>query len=391
MKQALIKKALYAIAVLLIVGTSYSFQRAAKYTLTGEFKELPAGTKMELVPTGTHKNEMPVAEAIVKDGKFVFTGSVSGPRIFFIRMAGEEYSGFRVMVENTAIRVTGKVVAKERNGSKYHQFNDLTVKGSKAHDEFLSKTSLRDRLSVLYEAYHTNNKAVIAQLDSARVQKDTTLQKQVMASDAYKQFAKEEKAFFTTVQDSIQGLILANKDCWWGPFLMLDQMSYFRPTEKVLFEQFSKEAKESYYGKIVAADLYPVSYVGKKAPSLAFVDSLQKPVSFAALAKGKKYVVIDFWASWCVPCRKAIPALKKFYQEMGSKGVAIISVSIDKKEADWVKANTAEQLPWYSFLDRAGLADAYNVKAIPAMFLLNGEGKVIAENVSLEEISTKIQ
>jgi thiol-disulfide isomerase/thioredoxin len=212
-----------------------------------------------------------------------------------------------------------------------------------------------------------------------------------MASDAYKKYANDEKVFFKTAEDSIMGLILANKDTWWGPFLMLNQMNYFRPTDKAIFEQFSKEAKDSYYGKVVAADLYPPSYVGKKAPSLAFVDSLQKPVSFASLAKGKKYVVIDFWASWCVPCRKAIPALKKFYQEMGSKGVAIISVSIDKKETDWVKANTAEQFPWHSFLDRAGLADAYNVKAIPAMFLLDGEGKVIAENVSLEEISTKIQ
>jgi thiol-disulfide isomerase/thioredoxin len=391
MKQALIKKALFAIALLVVAGSFYSFQRVAKYTLTCEFKELPAGTKMELVPTGTHKNEKPVAEAVVKNGRFVFTGSVGGPRIFFIKMAGEDYSGFRVMVENTAIQVTGKVVEKEVRGSKSHQFNDLKVIGSKAHDEFLNKTSLRDRLSVLYEAYHTNNKEVIAQLDSARVKKDTTLQKQVLASDAYKKYAKEEKEFFTTVQDSIQGLILANKDSWWGPFLMLDQLSYFTPKEKALFEQFSAAAKESYYGKIVQADLYPKSYVGLKAPSLAFVDSLQKPVSFAALAKGKKYVVIDFWASWCVPCRKAIPALKQFYQEMAGKDVEIISVSIDKKEADWVKANTAEQLPWHSFLDRGGLADAYNVKAIPAMFLLSGEGKVVAENVSLEEIKAKIR
>jgi thiol-disulfide isomerase/thioredoxin len=118
---------------------------------------------------------------------------------------------------------------------------------------------------------------------------------------------------------------------------------------------------------------------------------LQKPVSFASLAKGKKYVVIDFWASWCNPCRKAIPALKTFYSEASSKGVEIISVSIDKKEADWVKANNQEALPWYSFLDRKGLADAYNVKAIPAMFLLDAQGKVVAENVTLEEIKEKIK
>jgi thiol-disulfide isomerase/thioredoxin len=391
MMKALIKKAFYAIAALVVMGSLYSFQRAAKYTLTAEFKELPDGTKMELVPGGTHKNEKPVAETVVKGGKFVFTGSVSSPRMFFVKIAGEDYSLFRVMVENADIHVTGKVVEKEVRGSKAHQFNDLKVTGSKAHEEFLSKTSLRERLSVLYEAYHTNNKEVIAQLDSARGKKDTTLQKQIIASDAYKKFANEEKAFFTTVQDSIQGLILANKNTWWGPFLMLDQLSYFTPRDKTIFEQLSKEAKESYYGRIVQADLFPKSYVGQKAPSLAFVDSLKKPVPFAALAKGKKYVVIDFWASWCVPCRKAIPALKQFYQEMSSKDVEIISVSIDKKESDWVKANTAEALPWHSFLDRAGLADAYNVKAIPAIFLLTGEGKVVAENVSLEEIKAKIK
>jgi thiol-disulfide isomerase/thioredoxin len=392
MKQTLIKKTLHAIAALLIMGSLYSFQRATKYTLTGEFKNLPNGTKIELVPGGTHKNEKPVAATVVKDGKFVFTGSVSSPRIFFVRMAGEDYSGFRVMVENANIHVTGKVVEQEMRGSKSHQFNDLKVTGSKAHDTFLSKTSLRERLGAMYEAYHTNNKEVIAQLDSARIKKDTTLQKQVMASDAYKKYAKEEKEFFTTCQDSIQGLILANKDSWWGPFLMLDQLSYFTPKDKAIFEQFSAVAKESYYGKIVQADLYPKSYVGLKAPSLAFEDSERKPVSFATMAKGKKYVVIDFWASWCVLCRKAIPALKQFYQDYYSKDVEIISVSIDKKEVDWVKANIAEALPWHSFLDRAGLlADAYNVKAIPAMFLLNGEGKVVAENISLEEIKAKIQ
>lgn len=408
MRQTLIKRSAYAMAALVVAGSLFSFgnpersrgtersrrlgvEQATKYTLTGEFSALADGTKMELVPGGTHKNEKPVAETVVKNGRFVFTGSVASPRIFFVRIAGEDYSMFRVMVENAAIQVSGKVVEKETGGTKSHQFNELKVTGSKAHEAFLNKTSIRDRMGVLYEAYHTNNKEVIDQVKAANEKKDSVLAKQLIASDAYKKFAKEEKEFFKTVEDSIKGLILANKDTWWGPFLMLDQLSYFTPNEKTLFEQFSKEAKESYYGKIVQADLFPPSHVGKNAPSLAFVDSLQKPVSFAAIAKGKKYVVIDFWASWCNPCRKAIPALKTFYSEASSKGVEIISVSIDKKETDWVKANTQEALPWYSFLDRKGLADAYNVKAIPAMFLLDGNGKVVAENVSLEQIKEKVK
>ncbi|WP_298716607.1 TlpA disulfide reductase family protein, partial [Chitinophaga sp.] len=108
------------------------------------------------------------------------------------------------------------------------------------------------------------------------------------------------------------------------------------------------------------------------------------------IAKGKKYVIVDFWASWCAPCRKAVPALKEFYAEHG-KDVEIISVSIDKKDADWVKADKEEKFPWKSFLDRQEIASAYQVKAIPAMFLLDAKGNVVAENVSLEQIREKIK
>ncbi len=101
-------------------------------------------------------------------------------------------------------------------------------------------------------------------------------------------------------------------------------------------------------------------------------------------------MIVDFWASWCGPCRKAVPALKEFYKEHG-KDVEIISVSIDKKDADWAKADKEEAFPWKSFLDRQEIANAYQVKAIPAMFLLDAKGVVVAENVSLEQIREKIK
>ena len=255
MKQTMIKKIVYALAIFFVAGALYSFQAAEKYTLTCTFKGLADGTKMELLPAGTHRREKPVAETIVKNGQFIFTGTVAGPRMFAVKIAGEDYSMFRVMVENAPIEVTGKVQETEVRGERSHQFNDLKVTGSKAHEAFLIKTSLRERLGVLYESYHTNNKEILGQLRAADEKKDTVLRKQLMETAAYKKLEKEEAAFFKTVQDSITGLILAHKDSWWGPFLMLDQMSYFTPNEKKLFEQFSKEAKESYYGKIVEADI----------------------------------------------------------------------------------------------------------------------------------------
>lgn len=388
MRKTLLSKSFFTAAILAFAVIFSSFQDKGKYTITGHFSELPDGTVMELIPSGTHKEEKPVASAIVKSGQFTFTGSVDGPRYFFVKIADGGYSGFNLMVENAEISVTGKA-APNKDG-KGRAFTGIQVKGSQTHAEYEEKSSLRGRLEVLYNAYHERGKAVTDEMGAARKAKDTARQREIMATDAWKQFEKEEHVFFKTVGDSINALITANKDTWWGPFLMLTNFSYFTPEQKPLFEQFSKEAKESYYGQVVYADLYPKSYIGEKAPSLAFADVNKQPVSFASLAKGKKYVVVDFWASWCGPCRRAVPALKAFYAE-NSKDVEIISVSIDKKDADWTKADKEENFPWHSYLDRQGLAEAYQVKAIPAMFLLDAKGIVVAENVTLDQIREKIK
>ncbi|QEH43295.1 TlpA disulfide reductase family protein [Chitinophaga sp. XS-30] len=388
MRKTLLSKTFFTAAVLALAVIFSSFQPEGKYTITGHFSELPDGTVMEMIPAGTHKDEKPVGTAIVKSGQFTFTGSVDGPRYFFVKIADGGYSGFSLMVENAAISVTGK--AAPGKGGKGLTFSDIQVKGSQSHAAYEEKSSLRSRLNVLYEAYHERGKAVTDELTAARNAKDTVLQKKIMTSDAWKQFEKEEHEFFQTVGNAIDSLVIANKDTWWGPFLLLNNFSYLTPEQKPLFEQFSKEAKESYYGQAVYANLYPKSYIGQKAPSLAFADVNKQPVSFASIAKGKKYVVVDFWASWCAPCRKAVPALKAFYTE-NSKDVEIISVSIDKKDTDWTKADKEENFPWHSYLDRQGLANAYQVKAIPAMFLLDAKGIVVAENVTLDQIREKIK
>lgn len=388
MKKTLFGKTFFTAAALALAVVFSAFQDKGKYTITGQFSGLPDGTVLEMIPAGSHKEEKPVATATVKSGKFTFSGSVEGPRFYFVKVKDGGYGGFQLMVDNTDINVTGK--AETSKDGEGRNFTGVKVTGSPVHDEYLAKSAQRDRLEVLYNAYHERGKEVTDKLSAARQAKDTVLQKEIMASAAWKQFEKEEHEFFKTVEDSISALITANKDTWWGPFLMLTNYSYFTPDQKPVYEQFSKEAKESFYGKVVYDDLFPKSYIGQQAPSLAFADADKKPVSFASIAKGKKYVIVDFWASWCAPCRKAVPALKEFYAEHG-KDVEIISVSIDKKDADWVKADKEEKFPWKSFLDRQEIASAYQVKAIPAMFLLDAKGNVVAENVSLEQIREKIK
>ena len=98
-----------------------------------------------------------------------------------------------------------------------------------------------------------------------------------------------------------------------------------------------------------------------------------------------KVLVLDFWASWCAPCRASFPWMREFYKEYQSKGVEILGISIDAKRADWEKALDAEKLPWKQVLDeRTGpyanskVASIYNVLGIPHFVVIDREGKIAA-------------
>lgn len=104
-----------------------------------------------------------------------------------------------------------------------------------------------------------------------------------------------------------------------------------------------------------------------------------------------KYVLLDFWASWCGPCRKEIPNLKAVYEKFASKGLEIVSISIDKDAAAWQKALEEEQLPWRNFRDETGVADAYSVSAIPAIFLVDGSGTIIATGLRGTALQEKLE
>ena len=206
MKNTFFSKGIFTAAVLALAVVFSSFQDKGKYTITGDFSGLPDGIVLEMIPSGTHNEEKPVASATVKAGHFTFSGSVPGPRFFFIKVADGGYGGFSLMVENAAIKVTGKANAGKEGKLA---LTDVEVTGSASHAVYKEKTSQRGRLDELYTAYHERGKDVIAKLNAARKAKDTVLQKQIIASAAYKQFEKEEHDFFTTVSDSITALIAA--------------------------------------------------------------------------------------------------------------------------------------------------------------------------------------
>ena len=164
-------------------------------------------------------------------------------------------------------------------------------------------------------------------------------------------------------------------------------------TEAVpLFNSLSAAVRNSAEGKKYYALLesrWDVA-VGKSAPLFTQLTPEGKPVSLADY-RGK-YVLVDFWASWCGPCRAENPNLTKTYNEYKDKNFDILSVSLDdeKARAKWLKAIAADQLAWTQVSDLKGwqsqAAILYHIEAIPQNFLIDPAGKIVAVNLRGDEL-----
>ena len=130
--------------------------------------------------------------------------------------------------------------------------------------------------------------------------------------------------------------------------------------------------------------------VGDKAREINLPDIKGKNISLSSLQG--KVVLIDFWASWCGPCRRTVPDLKKTYAKYQSKGFEIFGVSLDSDKNDWKQALKEDNINWIHVNDsRGNVAGIWNVMYIPNVFLLDKNGKIVAVNPSHEELDTLLQ
>lgn len=363
---------------------------ASSYTIDGTITGLADGTVVKLIPGATHSSESAVAESALKGGKFTFTGKLNEPRFFYL-IFGKNKGSIPVMAENAKIKVTAKGSVSTQEG-EYISFKDVSVAGSKSHDYYKKETAYRDDLDKAYDAYHTRESDEVSKLiGEARKEKETKKLDSLQNLPVWKKFEADEKAFFTDVEKKMTDLIVRNKDSWWGPLFMMTQFSYLTPEQKPLFEQFSETAKSSYYGKQVDAEVNPKSFVGTSVEAFSLNDKDGKSIGIKDIAKGKKYILIDFWASWCAPCRKEIPNLKKAYEEFASKGFEIVSISTDDNQKAWNTAMTKENMPWPNLLDNDIVSKSFNVKAIPATFLMDQNGVIIATDLRGEALDAKLK
>lgn len=155
-------------------------------------------------------------------------------------------------------------------------------------------------------------------------------------------------------------------------------------------------------GMGISTNAQSVIKVGQDAPELLFNNPEGKPISLKKVSEGS-YVLLDFWASWCGPCRRANPELVQFYNEFkdrkfknAPKGFKIFSVSLDTKLESWKKAIKDDNLNWPDHVSdlkswRSEAAEIYNINYIPQTFLIGPDGKIIGHYNSASEAKEALE
>jgi thiol-disulfide isomerase/thioredoxin len=216
---------------------------------------------------------------------------------------------------------------------------------------------------------------------------DITIQNAIrMAFDSLQQAHKTAiKDFVININNSLVPYFATN-------FLMAEaDYDFFKLIDDKLYNQFSSSKyAANLHAKVM--DLKKTA-IGEEAPEIVLSDPFGKTIALSSL-RGK-VVLIDFWASWCGPCRRENPNVVRVYQKYKNKGFDIFGVSLDDNRDAWIKAINDDKLLWNHVSDlqkwNSSVVKQYNIEGIPFTVLIDKNGKILAKNLRGEALEKKLQ
>ena len=349
-----------------------SASAAGGYRITGTAEGVEPGDTVFLCEMQGFFSMVPTDTTVIdKEGKFAFTGDFDGATFRYILPIheGKTTAMADFMLENADIDMQIFADPKKRpvinsNGEAY-----------KMYREYEAVTNEYDK-----------------QIDKPW--------KIVMDSTA----TKEAKAIAQHQVDSVQAI----RDSYTKTYLVVNipsavsdylyamyESKFSEPEKQIVMKKMDAGHHYYYYKSMLEEKLaQEATAICKTYTDLAMPNPQSKTIKVSDYVKKNKYTLIDFWASWCGPCRAEMPTVVKAYSTYHKKGFEVVGVSFDNNKAAWVKAIKSLKLPWPHMSDLKGwgcaAASIYNVKGIPANVLVDHNGTIVGKDLRGEDLLNKM-
>ena len=378
---------LWIVAAVLLIAQACGGD-SNQFTIEGNMRNA-SGEEMylvEITPDGTNKVD---SVQLDQDGRFIFEGYTNVAKFFLVQ--SDPRNSVTLVVE------PGDQITLEADVNKLSE--EYQVEGSEGSREIMM---LRNRLE-----------NTISSLDSLgkiyrenQGQEDMTALRDRLNKES-RRIIEQQKAYTKDFIDrnlsSLSSLMALYQQVGPRSYVLNPQedFNYFEKVDSALMANYpNSEPVKSLHSQVeeirkrMEADKASKEKlaVGNKAPEIALPNPQGDTVALSEL-RGN-YVLLDFWASWCKPCRVENPNLVKAYNRYSDQNFEIYQVSLDKNRKDWVSAIDKDDLDWYHVSDlkfwNSSAAQTYNIRSIPANYLLNKKGEIIDKNLRGDALQAKL-
>ncbi len=352
-----------------------------EYIVTGTIKGIADGKTAILEVQDETGALKPVDTVKIEKEKFIFKGSAKEPDMYLLSVETVE-GKIPFILENGDIEMTINKdsigITKVTGTYNNEELNSYKAKGMEIQKKMMKFQ--KDNTAKMNQAQQTKDTVV---MNSLRKEYSKFQEEFITQSDAY--VASHPKAF-------ISALIIEG---------MFNQMAPDIAKITKFYNGLDKEVKDTKHGKKIKKQLdeltKPVAAVenvgiGSAAPDFSAPSPEGKTVSLKQ-SMGK-VTIVDFWASWCKPCREENPNMVALYKEFHAKGLNIIGVSLDDDATKWKDAIAKDKLTWTHVSNLKNFEDPiatlYSIKSIPSTFILDASGKIVAKDLRGAELKTKV-